>query len=86
MIIGARTVAVAALAAALMPAAARAQTATAEENGRAVHAFLSAVDVGEVQTSALAQERAANAEVKAFANAMVSGHTTALHAREAHVA
>lgn len=86
MIIGARTLAVAALAAALMPAAARAQTATAEENGRAVHAFLSAVDVGEVQTSALAQERAANAEVKAFANAMVSGHTAALHAREAHVA
>ena len=60
---GARTMALAALAAALMPAAAAAQTATAEENGRAVHAFLSAVDVGEVQTSTLAQERATNAEV-----------------------
>lgn len=83
---GAGALALAAFAAALAPAAAAAQTATAEQNGRAVHAFLSAVDVGEVQTSALAQERAANAEVKAFAAAMVTGHTGALHAREAHVA
>jgi predicted outer membrane protein len=86
MKIGARALALAAFTAAVAPAAAAAQTATAEQNGRAVHAFLSAVDVGEVQTSALAQERAANAEVKSFAAAMVTGHTGALHAREARVA
>lgn len=86
MTIGARALALAVVTAALAPAAAAAQTATAEQNGRAVHAFLSAVDVGEVQTSALAQERAANAEVKAFAQAMVTQHTGALHTREAHVA
>lgn len=82
----ARALALAALAAAAAPAAAHAQTATAEENGRSVHAFLSAVDLAEVQSSALAQERATNADVRAFAQAMVSGHAGALHAREAHVA
>lgn len=81
---GARALALAALAAAFAPAAGAAQT-TPQENGRTVHAFLSAVDVGEVQTSALAQERAANAEVKAFAASMVTGHSAALHAREAQV-
>lgn len=82
---GARTLALAALAA-LAPAAATAQTATAEENSRAVHAFLSAVDLGEVRMSVLAQERAANPEVKAFAGRMVTDHAQALHTREAQVA
>ena len=82
--IGARTLAIAAALAAVTPAAA--QTVTPQENDRTVHAFMSAVDLGEVQTSALAQERAANAEVKAFAGAMVTEHAAALHAREAHVA
>lgn len=82
MTIGARTLAFAAALAA-MPAAA--QTVTPQENDRTVHAFLSAVDVGELQTSTLAHERAANAEVKAFAASMVSEHGAALHAREAHV-
>lgn len=84
MTIGARTLAVAAALAAAAPAAA--QTVTPQENDRTVHAFMSAVDLGEVQTSTLAQERAANAEVKAFAAAMVTEHGAALHAREAHVA
>jgi predicted outer membrane protein len=83
---GARTLAFAALAAALVPAAASAQTATAEENSRAVHAFLSAVDLGEVRMSVLAQERATSPEVKAFAGRMVTDHAQALHAREAQVA
>jgi predicted outer membrane protein len=84
MTIGARTLAVAAALAAAPPAAA--QTVTPQENDRTVHAFMSAVDLGEVQTSTLAQERAANAEVKAFATAMVTEHGAALHARETHVA
>lgn len=83
MTIGARTLAFAAAAAAAMPAAA--QTVTPAENDRTVHAFMSAVDLGQVQTSTLAQARAANAEVKAFAAAMVTEHGAALHAREAHV-
>jgi predicted outer membrane protein len=83
---GARTFAFAALAAAALPAAASAQTVSAEENSRAVHAFLSAVDLGEVRQSALAQERATSPEVKAFAGRMVTEHSTALHAREALVA
>lgn len=82
---GARTLAFAALAA-LAPAAAAAQTATAEENSRAVHAFLSAVDLGEVRMSVLAQERATNPEVKAFAGRMVTEHAQALHTREGQVA
>lgn len=83
---GARTLAFAAVAAALMPAAAAAQTATAEENSRAVHAFLSAVDLNEVRMSALAAERGTNPEVKAFAGRMVTDHAQALHTREAQVA
>lgn len=82
---GARTLVVAALAAAALPAAASAQTATAEENSRAVHAFLSAVDLGQVRMSVLAHERAGNAEVKAFAGSMVTKHAQALQAREAQV-
>jgi|GEM_PF-4200722 len=84
MTIGARAAAFAVLAA-FAPAVAAAQYATAEENSRTVHAFLSGVDVGAVQMSALAQKRAANAEVKAFAAAMLAGHTGALHHREAQV-
>lgn len=83
---GARTFAFAALAAAVMPAAAAAQTATAEENSRAVHAFLSAVDLNEVRMSTLAQERGTNPEVKAFAGRMITEHSQALHMREAQVA
>lgn len=83
MTIGARTLA---FAAALAATPAAAQTVTPQENDRTVHAFISAVDLGEVQTSTLAQERAANAEVKAFAAVMVTEHGAALHAREAHVA
>ncbi len=83
---GARTLAFAAVAAALMPAAAAAQTATAEENSRAVHAFLSAVDLNEVRMSTLAAERGTNPEVKAFAGRMVTEHAQALHTREAQVA
>jgi predicted outer membrane protein len=83
---GARTLVLAALAAAAVPAPASAQTATAEENSRAVHAFLSAVDLGEVRMSTLAQERGTNPEVKAFAGRMVTEHGQALHAREAQVA
>jgi predicted outer membrane protein len=81
----ARALALAALAASFAPAV-HAQTTTAEENGRSVHAFMSAVDLSEVQASALAAERAANAEVRAYAAAMVAGHAGALHAREAQVA
>ena len=81
----ARAMALAALAAVFAPAA-HAQTTTAGENGRSVHAFLSAVDLAEVQASALAQERAANAEVRSFAQAMVSGHAGALRSRETQVA
>jgi predicted outer membrane protein len=85
MIHGARTMVLAAMAAAAVPAAASAQTATAEQNSLAVHAFLSAVDVSEVRMSTLAQERGTNPEVKAFAGRMVTEHSAALHAREAQV-
>jgi predicted outer membrane protein len=81
----ARAMALAALAAVFAPSA-RAQTTTAEENGRSVHAFLSAVDLSEVQASALAADRATNAEVRAFAQAMVAGHAESLRSREAQVA
>ncbi|HEX6372733.1 MAG TPA: DUF4142 domain-containing protein [Longimicrobium sp.] len=84
MTFAARTLAFAAALVAVAPAAA--QTVTPQENDRTVHAFMSAVDLGEVQTSTLAQERAANGEVKAFAASMVSEHGGALHAREGHVA
>jgi predicted outer membrane protein len=86
MMNGARTMVLAALAAAALPAAAAAQQVSAEENSRAVHAFLSAVDLGEVRQSSLAQERATNPEVKAFAGRMITEHSAALHQREAQVA
>jgi putative membrane protein len=82
---GARTMILAAMAAVAIPAAGSAQTVTAEENSRSVHAFLSAVDVGEVRMSMLAAERGTSADVKAFAGRMVTEHTQAIHAREALV-
>jgi predicted outer membrane protein len=69
-------------AAAVLPAAAAAQT---QENNKAVHAFISAVDLGEVQSSVLAHERAASAEVRQFAMMMIADHSNALHGREARL-
>jgi predicted outer membrane protein len=72
-----------ALALVALPAGAAAQAREAsDDNDRAVHAFLSAVDLGEVQMSALATERATNAEVRAFAQSMIADHSNALHTRE----
>jgi predicted outer membrane protein len=72
-----------ALAVAALPAGAAAQAREAsDDNDRAAHAFLSAVDLGEVQMSALATQRATNAEVRAFAQSMIADHSSALHTRE----
>lgn len=72
-----------ALAVAALPAGAAAQAAEAsDENDRAAHAFLSAVDLGEVQSSMLATQRATNAEVRAYAQSMIRDHSNALHTRE----
>ena len=77
-----RRMAVVAAALAVLPAAADAQT---RENNRAVHALLSAVDLGEIQQSMLAHERAANPEVHQFASMMIAEHGNALHGREARL-
>lgn len=72
-----------AIAVAALPAGAAAQAREAsDENDRAAHAFLSAVDLGEVQTSMLATQRATNAEVRSFAQSMIADHANALHTRE----
>jgi predicted outer membrane protein len=72
-----------ALAAAVLPAGLAAQAVEAtDQNDRAAHAFLSAVDLGEVQQSMLAMERATNAEVRAYAQQMINDHHNALHTRE----
>ncbi|HYR12065.1 MAG TPA: DUF4142 domain-containing protein [Longimicrobium sp.] len=72
-----------AIAVAALPVGATAQAREAsDDNDRAVHAFLSAVDLGEVQTSRLATERATNAEVRTFAQSMIADHSSALHTRE----
>jgi predicted outer membrane protein len=72
-----------AAAVAVLPVAAAAQAREAsDENDRAAHAFLSAVDLGEVQQSMLATQRATNAEVRTFAQQMIGDHTNALHTRE----
>jgi predicted outer membrane protein len=72
-----------AIAVAALPMGATAQAREAsDDNDRAVHAFLSAVDLGEVQTSRLATERATNAEVRTFAQSMIADHSSALHTRE----
>lgn len=63
-----------AMAVAVMPADAAAQAVEAsDDNDRAVHAFLNAVDLGEVQTSELATQRATSAEVRSFAQDGVTG-------------
>lgn len=71
-----------ALALAALPVGAAAQAEASDDNDRAVHAFLSAVDLGEVQTSMLATQRATNAEVRSFAQSMIGDHSNALHTRE----
>lgn len=72
-----------AVAVAALPAGAAAQAREAsDDNDRAVHAFLSAVDLGEVQTSMLATQRATSAEVRSFAQSMIGDHSNALHTRE----
>lgn len=72
-----------AMAMAALPAGVAAQDREAsDDNDRAVHAFLSAVDLGEVQTSMLATQRATNAEVRSFAQSMIGDHSNALHTRE----
>lgn len=72
-----------AIAVAALPAGAAAQAREAsDDNDRAAHAFLSAVDLGEVQTSMLAMQRATNAEVRSYAQSMIADHSNALHTRE----
>jgi predicted outer membrane protein len=72
-----------AMAMAALPMGAAAQDREAsDDNDRAVHAFLSAVDLGEVQSSMLATQRATNAEVRSFAQSMIGDHSNALHTRE----
>jgi predicted outer membrane protein len=69
--------------AAVLPAGLAAQAVEAtDQNDRAAHAFMSAVDLGEVQQSMLATERATNAEVRAYAQQMINDHHNALHTRE----
>jgi putative membrane protein len=67
---------------AVLPAAAQAQT---RENNKAVHAFISAVDLGEVQQSMLAHQRATSPEVHQYASMMIAEHGNALHGREARL-
>jgi hypothetical protein len=77
-----RRMAVVAAALAVLPAAAQAQT---RENNRAVHAFISAVDLGEIQQSMLAHGRATSPEVHQYASMMISEHGGTLHGREARL-
>jgi predicted outer membrane protein len=77
-----RRVAVLAAALAVLPAAAQAQT---RENNRAVHAFISAVDLGEIQQSVVAHQRATNPEVHRYASMMIADHGGAMHGREARL-
>jgi predicted outer membrane protein len=55
---------------------------SSDDNDRAVHAFLSAVDLGELQRSVLATQRATSPEVRDFAKSMLEDHSNALHTRE----
>lgn len=48
----------------------------------AAHAFVSAVDAGEIQQGQLAQSRAQNPQVRSFAQRMVADHSGALQMRE----
>ncbi|HEU4882836.1 MAG TPA: DUF4142 domain-containing protein [Longimicrobium sp.] len=71
------------LAVAALPVGAAAQAHEAsDDNDRAAHAFLTAVDLGEVRMSSLATQRATNAEVRAFAQSMIADHSSAMHTRE----
>lgn len=77
-----RRLAAVAAAVAVLPVALSAQT---RENNRAVHAFISAVDMGEIQQSMLAHQRATNPEVHQYASMMITDHGNALHGREARM-
>jgi predicted outer membrane protein len=71
------------MAVAALPAAAGAQAREAsDDNDLAVHAFLSAVDLGELKSSMLATQRATSPEVRSFAEEMMGDHGNALHTRE----
>jgi predicted outer membrane protein len=68
---------------AALPTAARAQAHEgSDDNDLAVHAFLSAVDLGELKSSMLATQRATSPEVRSFAQEMLGDHGNALHTRE----
>jgi predicted outer membrane protein len=68
------------------PAAGVAAGPAAMQGDLAAHAFLSAVDAGEIETSMLAQERGADPTVRMFAMSMIAAHSNALQAREARMA
>jgi predicted outer membrane protein len=71
------------MAVAALPATVGAQEREAsDDNDLAVHAFLSAVDLGELQSSLLATRRATSAEVRGYAQEMLGDHGNALHTRE----
>jgi predicted outer membrane protein len=70
-----------AVAAMSAPVAAQDREAS-DDNDRAVHAFLSAVDLGELQSSVLATQRATSPEVREFAQGIFVDHSNALHTRE----
>jgi predicted outer membrane protein len=53
---------------------------------RAAHAFVSAVDAGEIQQGMLAQERAMDPAVRMFAVTMATEHSNALMSREMRMA
>lgn len=52
----------------------------------AAHAFLAAVDAGEIEQSQLAQDRAITEAVRTFADHMVADHSRALEQRERRMA
>ncbi len=74
-------------AAALMPLAAACASGMGAMSGTgqadvAAHAFVSAVDAGEIQQGQLAQQRAQNQAVRAYGQRMVADHSSALAMRE----
>lgn len=52
----------------------------------AAHAFLSAVDMNEMDMAMVAQDRAVDPTVRMYAMHMISSHSNALQARETHLA
>lgn len=52
----------------------------------AAHAFASASDLGEIETSMLALQRSQNPQVRTFAQMMVNTHTPALQSRDMRMA